>query len=726
MERDELERRLLESFVEEFADGLIRAEDEALAWEREPSEADDRVRELLRIAHALKGAARAVSEREIEAVLHALESRLAERDASFDPGALLSVLDVLRTACEALRGGKEPDREALLATAARLGGTSAQGQSEANAASRQPRQQPEATSKPEPQAAVAHAPLAAGMRVAAGDLDRLLSRSGQLLTVRGRVEERTDSLGALRPALQAHGRRLAKLEKRARAEPQLRTKIGELEEEFRRLDATTDQLLLRLAIDVHELRTLSHALEEGLRDLRMVPFGVATAGLDRMVRDLAKSSGKKARLQLDEEGVRLDRAVAEALREPLIHLVRNAIDHGIESPAERREAGKPEEGRVVIRARISGEQVRVRVEDDGRGLDVQAIWSTAVRKGMRPPEGRDEAERLIFEPSFSTRPRAGTIPGRGLGLDLVRGSVELLRGGLALDWDPGRGTAVTLFLPVSLATGRKLVVRVGAGRFAFPSDFVRRVVRVGAQSIASIEGREVLITGGAPVPLFSLANLLGLQTAEPARAGLQLPAVVLGEDREEAAIVVEVVERVEEAVVKPLGPRLQGIEILQGAALLPGGETAMILRPRSLLERVLEGRGTSNLAEAMKKPEPARRPRILLVDDSLTTRSLERSILESAGYEVVVAADGEEALAALREQQVDLVISDVEMPRMDGFELTERLRRSRRMARLPVILVTGRESEVDKNRGLRAGANAYLTKSTFDQRGLLDTIARLL
>ncbi|WP_152643381.1 response regulator, partial [Anaeromyxobacter sp. PSR-1] len=380
-------------------------------------------------------------------------------------------------------------------------------------------------------------------------------------------------------------------------------------------------------------------------------------------------------------------------------------------------------GRIAVTAVLRGGEVEIAVEDDGAGLDLDAIRRRAERAGL--PEAADARAlaRRVFLPGFTTAPRVTEVSGQGVGLDAVRAAVEALQGAVDVETRPGHGTRFVLVVPLTLLALRALVVSCGGESVAIPASQLRRLVQVHPEGLRPLGGRDTVTVDGEPVPAVALAEVLGLPAAAPAggRAPLQLAVVAAG--GRPVALAVDALLAEQELRVRGLGARVRALPHLAGAALLPDGDVALVLNVPAVVASAL-GRPTASLAPAAAAPR--RRPRVLLVDDSPTTRALERSILETAGYRVATAADGAEAWAILEREGADALVADVEMPRLDGFALTEAVRASRALAALPVVLVTAREAEADRARGLAAGASAYLVKSAFDQRSLLDTLERLL
>jgi two-component system chemotaxis sensor kinase CheA len=424
--------------------------------------------------------------------------------------------------------------------------------------------------------------------------------------------------------------------------------------------------------------------------------------------------------------VELDRSVLEGLKDPLRHLLRNAVDHGAEPPAQRAAAGKPPRARVTLSAVLRGAQVEVAVADDGRGLDLDALRQQAHKKGLPEPADDLEAARLVFHPGLSTARLITDVSGRGVGLDVVKTQVEALHGTVDIDFTQGQGTRFTLAVPLTLTTLRAVLAAAAGQTFAFVGTSVKQLVRIDPAQLRSIQGRPMLTLGGPPLPVVLLARVLGQGDAEGLDATRKVPAVVLEAGHRQIAVVVDELLAEQEIVVKRLGARIRRLPLVAAATILPSGRIALVLNAANLMRTALARPAAgAAVAQAGKAPGQAKK-RILIAEDSLTTRTLERTILQAAGYDVEAVADGEEAWAMLQEHGADLLVSDVEMPRLDGFGLTQAVRGSKRYRDLPVVLVTGRERDQDRARGLEVGANAYLVKSAFDQRNLLETIAQLL
>lgn len=740
MDREKLIQRLMTTFLGEIEEHRRALERDLLALDKDSGEdRTELLRTLFRTAHSLKGASRSVNLRSIEAACHELEGILGGLRDGLRPLSP-ELLQVLFATADALK-----DAEQRLRAAESLVGSPIEAViSQLELAARGVATAAPAPAPPPvlaPSAAVAPLPAAAAVatgsgftRISTDKLDALVARSGELLVARRRVTERTEDVAAVRGTLQrcrAEWNKLEKplnkLTKKNVALPKRATlALERTTEALRKLERMMDLLSSRMAGDHHALEQASVPLEEEIRRLRMVPFADACEGLERVVRDLARAGSKEVNLVLEGADIELDRAVAERLKDPLLHLVRNAVDHGVELPAERLRAGKPPGATITVAAALRGSEVEVVVRDDGRGIDLLAVRDQVRRRKMATPEDDRDIARLVFLPGFSTARLITELSGRGVGLDVVKHRVESLHGHVDFSFVAGEGSSFTLTVPLTLTTIRALLLQAGGQVFALPTTSVRRLVRVSPSDIASVEQRDVLLSNGAPIPVRSLVETLGIPGAERrlGRSGGKVCVVVIFAGERQIALAVDDLLTEQEVVVKNLGARLRRVKHFAGATILPTGRLALILTPADLVESAIGLAPRRSLAE----PEDTRSvtKRLLVVDDSVTTRALEKSILEAEGYEVLVAVDGADAWRCLQEKGADLVVSDVEMPKMDGFALCEAIRGSKRFRDLPVILVTALESDQDKARGLEAGADAYLPKSTFDQRRLIETISRLI
>jgi two-component system chemotaxis sensor kinase CheA len=413
-----------------------------------------------------------------------------------------------------------------------------------------------------------------------------------------------------------------------------------------------------------------------------------------------------------------------------MHLLRNAVCHGIESPLDRARSGKAPAGLVALRLEARRNRLHVAIEDDGRGVDMNAVSEVAVRKGLLSEvEARrltpQELGRLIFQPGLSTSPVITELSGRGMGLSVVEEQVKRLQGEVALEPRNGSGTCILLAVPLSVSAQRVLLIACGDQTLAIPVHAVQRLCRIRIREVQTMEGEPVMNFQGRLIPLVTLAHLLELPETPAPGHGAVLAVMVLKSQESFVAVAVDAFLNQRDAVVKPLGIHSDRPDKTAGGILLEDGTVAVVLNTSQLLEasRLPARAGAfQTLTPEIQKKTPS----ILVVDDSITTRSLEKSILESHGYEVRVAVDGVEALTQLRSEKADLVITDLQMPRMDGFDLLEAMKKDNQLAHIPVIIVTSLERREDQEKGLALGADAYVVKRKFDQRELLEAIGQIV
>lgn len=491
---------------------------------------------------------------------------------------------------------------------------------------------------------------------------------------------------------------------------------------FRETSNDLGRLTRSAAEHQRSLRGLASDFSEAVRRARTVAFADATSGLPKLVRDLAADMSKHARLVVNAADVEIDKELAARLKDILRHLVRNAVDHGLELPHERTAAGKPQVATIEITAELRSGGLDVHVRDDGRGVDPARVREAARQLGLDTDDlGAAEA---LFQPGLSTARSVSAVSGRGVGLDAVRSAVEASRGSVTLHSEQGIGTTVQMSIPLTSSTLRAVLVRIGDEVVAVPSAPVESVVRVPTDN-ARVDGRELMSVDERAVPVVALARVLGWDEPEPTRDLLDRPGLLISAD--EGAVVLTVTELVtdQEIVLQAPPARLASMSLLLGTTQTAEGSVALVLSPSACVRAALAAPPPPQQRETA--PEIAASPgQILLVEDTLITRELERSILEMAGYAVTVAVDGQQAWRILQSRGFDVVVSDVNMPRMDGIALCRAIRGSREHAGTPVILVTSLHSEADRRRGLDAGADAYLTKEGFDREELLSTVARLL
>lgn len=739
VDREALQARLRALFIDELAENVVVLNRGLVALEQQDTalDTDTLVNEMFRAAHSLKGAAHSAGVNELVLLCHQMEDALSRlRDGTLPSTRvvepLLKAVDALDAAGRRMRDGGEAAGADLgragRGIAALVGTTLAPTATAHVPATEADPDRSEAPAAPSGEGSADEpGPLVAArrdgnVRVPAERLDALLNQAGELLLACRRVDALAEDL------VEAAGAATRRAGPSAGSVAMVGGSSASSSDDGRAWRVMAERLdgLARGAVDANrQLSALGQGVADSVRHARMMPLAHAYEGLERVVRDLARAGGKDVRLELRGGQVEVDRPILDAVADAVLHLARNAVDHGIEAPDERVAAGKLRSGRVVVDATLVQDGVSVTVADDGRGIDLEALRTAARRRGISTPDDESLLADVAFVPGVSTSPLITDVSGRGVGLDAVRVRVEAVGGSVGLQSTPGGGCTATLTLPLALSAIRVLLVGAAGEVLALPSSGVSRLLRVEAADLRRLGDRDAILLDGRPVPVLWLCDVLDLPSAgEPMSP--PFTAVLTGTPPNEALLVVDELLSEEEVVMKPLGEGPASVPGVLGATILASGRVALVLNPATCVRTGL-ARGAPSPVLAPGGPDhPARRPQVLLVEDTITTRALERSILEAAGYEVRVAVDGIEAWQLLEEHGADVVVSDVDMPRMDGVALCEAARRSSRFRDVPFILVTSLASEADRRRGVEAGANAYLVKADFDQAILLDTIERLL
>jgi two-component system chemotaxis sensor kinase CheA len=474
--------------------------------------------------------------------------------------------------------------------------------------------------------------------------------------------------------------------------------------------------------EFNELSRSLNDLQDRAMRTQMVAVATITDVLQRTIRDLARSQGKDIRWDARGTDTELDRGVLHRLSDSLLHLVRNAVDHGVETPQERQAAGKPAQATIRLHAMQLGSEVIIAVTDDGRGVDLDRVREEATRHGMGTDGLSDEdVAALTLRSGLSTARFVTDVSGRGVGLDVVRANVESARGRIEVRSQPGVGAEFRLIVPITLAVLRCLLVEAGGSRYALPFHRVVRSQADVASSNAHAEGRAVVWVDRQAVPVSVLSEVLG----GSAREGSDGPIVVVADSARRHAFKIDRLLGQRDVVLKGLSPALPNIPAVAGASVEPDGSVLLVLDPPGLIHRARQSRpGPGDVRTPGRADQPQRR--ILVVDDALTVRELQRNILERADFSVRVAADGVQALVLLGEEHSDLVLTDIEMPNMDGFALTEAIRSDSGLANIPVLILSSRSSDADRQRGLDVGADGYIVKSGFDEGALLSAVDSLL
>ncbi len=752
--------------------GLIELEREP-----EPDRWAELIEELFRETHSLKGAARSVDQRDVEGLCQPMESAFAalkRGEIGFSLGMsdlflqavdhisqlvesdgepILATKDQTREELirqlESAAEGQEPEPPAQkapepLETAAKSTGETAK---PADAASEQKSVAPELPPSPAPGSPSPSPPrqqgaqgqpapaLGASVRIPTDQLDPLLLQAEEMIAAKLAASQRVADLRVVQQGLDNWETESGRWSERqtAYAPKESYTRLSALQYQVKAVgdSLSQDQRTLRRMVDDH-LETMKRVL--------MLPVGTMVDLLPKVVRDLSRDQGKLADLIIEGREIEIDKRILEGLKDPLIHLIRNCIDHGLLKPEEREAQNKPPQGTIRLSfTTLDSRQVEVAIEDDGEGIDLDKVKKAAVGKNLISAEkaaelDHREALQLIFLSGLSTSPLITDLSGRGLGMAIVRQHVEKLGGELFVDSKKQEGTSFRLRLPMTLATFRGILVRVGEQQFLLPTVNTLRVFRVSPEEVKTVENQKTIRMEGEVLSLVNLGACLGI----PERGGISspqidgsgqeeqadyMPVLVLASSGRRIAFGVDQVLDEQQVLLKSLGRQLVRVRNIAGAAVLGSGRVTLVLNPSDLMASALR---VKQGPEAPAEKEAPETRRILVADDSITARTLIKNILQTVGYQVTTAVDGMDALTHARSEEFDLVVSDVDMPRMNGFEFTAKLRADPKLAELPVVLVTALGSREDRERGIETGANAYIVKSSFDQSNLLDVIRKLL
>ncbi|WP_312403090.1 hybrid sensor histidine kinase/response regulator [Pseudomonas rhodesiae] len=724
-----------------------------LALERNPTQADQ-LEACMRAAHSLKGAARIVGVDAGVSVAHVMEDCLVSAQESrlyLQPehiDALLQGTDLLMRIATPGNDVGPADIEAYVALMERLLAPSHPSPSVAPPTVPEPAPEPvleELPPEPEPAPPVTSDPPRQGkrmteggervLRVTAERLNSLLDLSSKSLVETQRIKPYLVSLQRLKRIQSQSVRALDTLDGQLKTQ-HLSLEAQEALADARRLLGEAQALLAEKTAELDEFGWQAGQRAQVLYDTalacRMRPFADVLAGQVRMVRDLGRSLGKQVRLEIEGEKTQVDRDVLEKLEAPLTHLLRNAVDHGIEMPEQRVQAGKPAEGLIRLRASHQAGLLVLELSDDGNGVDLERLRGTIVERKLSPLEtalrlSEEELLTFLFLPGFSLRDKVTEVSGRGVGLDAVQHMVRQLRGAVVLEQAAGQGSRFHLEVPLTLSVVRSLVVEVGEEAYAFPLAHIERMCDLAPEDIVQLEGRQHFWHEGRHVGLVAASQLLQRPAGQSPSETLKVVVI-----RERDAVYGIAVERFigeRTLVVLPLDDRLGKVQDISAGALLDDGSVVLIVDVEDMLrsvDKLLNTGRLERIARRSQQTAEAPRKRVLVVDDSLTVRELQRKLLLNRGYEVAVAVDGMDGWNALRSEDFDLLITDIDMPRMDGIELVTLLRRDSRLQSLPVMVVSYKDREEDRRRGLDAGADYYLAKASFHDDALLDAVMELI
>ncbi len=739
--QDDLDPQLLPIFLDEAAELMPRIGESLRQWRSDPT--DDAVRQALkRDLHTLKGSARMAGAMRLGERTHRVETRLQTLGESAPTAAFIDQLeadyDQLAEMVDALQGRPAP--EAAPAPGAAAPVAAAPGLIPSGAG---PMPAVQAVTEEDLR-------LRQTLKLKANVLDTLLNEAGEVAIARARVQSLLASYKQTAQELTANVERLRNQlrELEIQAESQMRTRLNQMDEagEFDPLEfdryTRLQELTRLLSESVNDVSTAQDNLLAGIEDadrtlhlqsrmtrnlqhelmrMRMMPFATLSERLHRVVRQAAKELGRKAQMEIEGGRTELDRTVLDRIAAPLEHLLRNAVANGVEPPQQRLAAGKPEYGEIRLSLRQEGNEIVITLADDGAGIDYAAVRARAQTLGWIRPEDEvtpEQLEAFLFTPGFSTAREVTEVAGRGIGLDVVRNEIAGIGGRVRIQSEPGRGTRFIIRLPLTLAVTPVVLARAGNQTYALPANLVALVREVRQEELARLLAAGGLEMGGEHYPLRSLAELMNSHS-QPVE-GRYRTLLLLRAGAERLALHVDALEGNFEAVLKNTGPQVARIPGIIGATVLGDGRIALILNPFALAEWV-----PRQPKPLVAMPAPAgQAPLVLVVDDSLTVRKITSRLLTREGYRVATAKDGVEALEFLQDELPAVILLDIEMPRMDGYEVTRAIRANSRLRGIPIIMITSRTADKHRQYALDLGVNQYMGKP-FDEDALLEAIAQL-
>ncbi len=744
-------KRLLETFRVEAEEHIRAISAGLMDLEKNPGEDEFTVliETIFREAHSLKGAARSVDLKEIEAVCQPLEgafSALKRGEITLSPAlfdlfhrAINVITQLISSPREKRTTGEKSKTRELISRLAELSRGA-----ETKITSEEP---PRVIEPPAPEPVMeaysagessdGTAPQAADeritmetVRIPTARLDPILLQAEEMILIKMAAGQRVIELKEIDHALASLKDSSEKWKEQG---PGVMGRGVDTVWKEISLSTLQDKLTAVTRVAEQDFRTISRMVEEHLESMKqllMLPASALTEVFPKMVRDLARDQGKEAELVIIGAEIEIDKRILEELKDPLIHLLRNCIDHGIKKPEERILLNKKAKGTISIDFRIKdGRQLEILVSDDGEGIDEKKVHDVAIKSGYLSRETSGSLEQrkiipLIFASGITTSPMITDISGRGLGLAIVREKAEKLGGTVSVETHSGRGTAFRLAMPLTLATFSGVLVRTDEYVFVLPTLNVERAVIINREEIGTVENRETINLDGHIISLVRLCDVLELPAVK-SKTTESISAVVIKYGDSSIAFQVDEVLEEHQVLVKGLGRQLVRVRNIAGATVLGTGRVVPVLNVPDLLKSALKTSAPARIEETgqLKTVKPIN---ILVAEDSITARTLIKNILETAGYRITTAVDGMDAFIRARSGEFDLVVSDVDMPRMNGFELAAKIRNDKKLADLPVVLVTALESREDREHGIEAGANAYIVKSSFDQSNLLEVVKRLL
>ena len=740
----DLFRQEVEGHSQALSDNLLLLEQDASSTEAMTA--------LMRAAHSIKGAARIVNLDPVVNLAHAMEDLfVAGQEGRIVPNSdlidrLLTGVDLLNDLARQTDSGQQQWLEDNLQTMAGL----ADGYRQAAAVPARKKQDDKAVPPADAPAAAGEAAPAKkaavvpetrapdqSLRISAEGLNRLMGLAGEV-----QVEARWLPTFALKMLQLKHrqdkiyrllNNHLDSLSFGSHAAMPDENNVRGLLRGMDDCRKLVNECLVEIEDHARRSTEISHHLHQEVIANRMRPFSDWTRGFPRMVRDIARELGKQVQFEIVGADTLVDRDVLDKIESPLNHLIRNALDHGIESPEERRQAGKPEKATLRLEARHSAGMLSIVVSDDGRGIDLEKLRRTIIARKMIAEEvarelNETELLEFLFLPNFSTREQVSKISGRGVGLDVVHSAVHEVRGIIRTSTDPGRGTTFEMQLPLTLSVTRSLLVQICGEEYAFPLVAIDHVLKLRPENVKEVEGRQYVTFNQERIGLISARQVLEKGESGESDPEATMPVLVLSDRHNRYGLIVDSFIGIRDLVVHSLDRRLQKIQDVNAAAILEDGTPVLIIDVEDMvrsIDHLISGNRVQRI-EQEEQVSGGRLKRILVVDDSITVREVERKMLTARGYDVRVAVDGQDGWNTLRKEPFDLLITDVDMPRMDGIELVTTIRGNKEFQMLPIIIVSYKDRQEDRNRGLEAGADYYLTKGSFQDETLVRAVEELI
>lgn len=752
-------------FKTEAEEHLERLNKGLVSLEKNPADSGI-LQELFRVAHTLKGASRMMGFFEIQEIVHRIEDvfgALSEKKIKFTPemaNKIFKAIDAIKnilnkvihnqkvdidvsgvcSEVELCLPPPEPMAEPKEKKKIKKGGVLENGVGRLKEKAEFSAQKP----PPAHEAAAGAAAIDEYMRVSLSRINKLLNLLGELVINKIKASQKIIVFKKITKFTKEHQRRLAALFDNFKNNGDFKKSQGfadflgvlhQCNVDAKKIKEEMANIFDDISSEAIHMDPIIGELQQRMKEIRMLPCSTIFDEFPRLVRDIAYKEAKRVSLIIKGEETELDKKVLEAVKSSLMHIIRNCLDHGIETVEERKALGKPPEGTIYLSAAQEGGQVTISVEDDGGGLNIEKIKETALKKKLASElelknMSEEEISLFIFKSGFSTSPIITDVSGRGVGLDIVKTQIDKLKGKVHLKFEKGKGTKITLELPLTIAIINVLLVNVNSQTYAFPMLSVEELLKVKAGEVSTVENRMAIQVRGRTIAVVYLRDILGLSgigNDETDRAGRkeEMEVIIAASLEKRVGFIIDGVIGEQEVFIKNLGANLGKVRNVSGATVLGTGKVVVILDVADLIvsSRRLQPESAAPKTYAV---EEKTKKQILVVEDSFTIRELERSILESQGYHVNTAIDGLEAMDKLAQGKYDLIVCDVQMPRMDGFEFCRTFKQKEQYKDIPLIFVTAVAKEEDKRRGIEVGAQAYIVKSTFEQSNLLDTIERLI